>query len=238
LTAKVEKGNFIKSLFLGGVVGFMLLAGIFILSNKYFFRKVDNNPRLAGLEKSLQDIRAAMNIDSVRQFNIKKIMNIIEKYNPDLPSGMKYEIANEVFNTSVKYTNLEVDLICALITHESGGTWDPDIVSESGAMGLLQIMPTIGLWIAHFEGITWTSSSDKLTLTTPCRSNACTTISFCKRSVTEGKRSPFSTIKCQTTIFSSASKLPTQKLPAGISFVMSLQVFWKISSKESAEFID
>ena len=162
MTAKVEKGNFIKSLFLGGVVGFMLLAGIFILSNKYFFRKVDNNPRLAGLEKSLQDIRAAMNIDSVRQFNIKKIMNIIEKYNPDLPSGMKYEIANEVFNTSVKYTNLEVDLICALITHESGGTWNPDIVSESGAMGLLQIMPTIGLWIAHFEGITWTSSEEIL----------------------------------------------------------------------------
>ena len=29
----------------------------------------------------------------------------------------------------VKYENLNVDLICATITHESARTWDPKVVS-------------------------------------------------------------------------------------------------------------
>lgn len=120
------------------------------------------SPKLSILEKSLQDIRAAMNVDSVRQFNIQKIMNIINRYNPGLPSGLKYEIADEIYNMSVKYTTLNVDLICAAITHESGGTWDPEVASEAGAMGLMQIMPTTGMWIAYYEGISWTAADDVL----------------------------------------------------------------------------
>jgi len=79
-----------------------------------------------------------------------------------MPSGMKYEIADEIYNMSVKYTNLDVDLICATITHESGSTWEPEVVSEAGAMGLMQLMPALGLWIAHYEGITWTSPEEVL----------------------------------------------------------------------------
>lgn len=136
---------------------------VFTVSYRFFdLGKVHENPRLSHLEKSLQDIRAAMNVDSVRQYNIQKIMKIINRYNKDMPSGMKYEIADEIYAMSVKYTNLDVDLICATITHESGGTWEPEVESESGAMGLMQIMPATSLWIAHYEGITWTSSEDVL----------------------------------------------------------------------------
>ncbi len=132
-----------------------------------FYYKVVVNPvkktsKLVALEKTLQDIRAAMNVDSVRQYNIQKVMDIIRKYNDDMPSSMKYEIAEEIYNMSVKYTNLDVDLLCATITQESGGSWDPEIVSEAGAMGLMQIMPTTGLWIAHYEYITWTSATEIL----------------------------------------------------------------------------
>jgi len=123
---------------------------------------IDNNPKLENLEKSLQDIRAAMNVDSVRQFNIQKIMMIIQRYNNEMPSSMKYDIANEIYDMSVRYTGLDVELICATITHESGESWDPEITSDSGAMGLLQIMPVSGMWLAYYEGLTWSSPEEIL----------------------------------------------------------------------------
>ncbi len=130
---------------------------------KHFgFGPVQSGSDLRDLEKSLQDIRAAMNVDSVRQTNIQKTMSIISRYNPDMPSGTRYEIADEIYNMSVKYTSLDADLICAVITHESGGTWDPEVVSEAGAMGLMQVMPATSIWIAHYEGITWTSAHEVL----------------------------------------------------------------------------
>ncbi len=141
----------------------LILAMIFLFSYNFFgLNIVQENPKLMVLEKSLLDIRSAMNVDSVRQYNIQKIMKIIDKYNKTMPSGMKYEIADEIYNMSVKYTNLDVDLICATITHESGSTWEAEVVSEAGAMGLMQLMPALGLWIAYYEGITWTSPEEIL----------------------------------------------------------------------------
>ncbi len=151
-----------KIIIRGGFLA-LILAMIFLFSYNFFgLNIVQENPKLMVLEKSLLDIRAAMNVDSVRQYNIQKIMKIIDKYNKTMPSGMKYEIADEIYNMSVKYTNLDVDLICATITHESGSTWEPEVVSEAGAMGLMQLMPALGLWIAHYEGITWTSPEEVL----------------------------------------------------------------------------
>ncbi len=156
--AQPGRSGLLKSVFL-----LIFIIVVFFVSYKYFgLGQVQNNPKLNDLEKSLQDIRAAMNVDSVRQYNIQKMMKIIDRYNPALPSGIKYEIADEIYNMSIKYTNLDVDLICATITHESGGTWEPEVISVSGAMGLMQVMPATSLWIAHYEGITWTSSEEVL----------------------------------------------------------------------------
>jgi len=124
--------------------------------------KIESNPRLTDLEKSLRDMRAAMNIDSVRQHKIQRIMRIISDHNPEMPSGMRYEIADEIHRMGILYTNLDVDLICAIITHESGGTWEPEVRSESGALGLMQVMPATALWIARYEGISWTSPEEVL----------------------------------------------------------------------------
>ncbi len=146
----------------GLVVLVILAIGVTFAYRYFWLSTVSDNPKFTTLERSLQDIRAAMNIDSVRQYNIQKIMKIISQYNKDMPSGLRYEIADEIYSMSVKYTNLDVDLICATITHESGATWDPEVVSEAGAMGLMQMMPTMGMWIAHYEGITWTSAEDVL----------------------------------------------------------------------------
>ena len=130
---------------------------------KYFDTTDETKQKMRDLERSLQDLRAAMSVDSVRQFNIQKIMTIIESYNKEMSSVEKYDIANEIYNLSLKHTNLDVDLICATITHESAGTWDPEIVSHAGAIGLMQIMPATGLYLAEYEDISWTNEQDILT---------------------------------------------------------------------------
>jgi soluble lytic murein transglycosylase len=103
-----------------------------------------------------------MNIDSVRQYQIQKVMKIIDQHNKEIPPTEAYEIANEIYEMSVKYTNLDVDLICATITHESANTWNPQIVSKANAMGLMQIMPVTGFFLAEYEGISWTTPEEVL----------------------------------------------------------------------------
>ena len=129
---------------------------------RYFDDSDETVKKMLRLERALQDIRAAMNVDSVRQYGIQKIMGIISKYNDEMTSEKKYEIANEIFEMSVKYTNLDVDLICATITHESALTWNPEVESPVGAIGLMQIMPATGMYLAKYEEITWTNTEEIL----------------------------------------------------------------------------
>ncbi|KAA3656324.1 MAG: lytic transglycosylase domain-containing protein, partial [Calditrichaeota bacterium] len=87
----------------------------------------------------------------------------VERYNPEMDVDMKYDIANEIHMMSVMYENLDVDLICATITHESNRSWDPEVRSHVGAIGLMQIMPLTGMYVAKLENITWTGPDDILT---------------------------------------------------------------------------
>ena len=112
--------------------------------------------RMEVVDRELVDLRSAMNTDSVRQHKIQKIMAIAQKHNSKLSSMDLYDIASVIYEMDVRYSNLDVDLICAVITHESANTWRPDIVSPAGAMGLMQIMPVTGLFLAEYEEITWT----------------------------------------------------------------------------------
>lgn len=163
MSMDVSKVVLNQSLILRGIVLVLSLVFVGVFTYEFLRTRVPRERfKISQLEKSLQDIRAAMNVDSVRQFTIQKVMKIISKYNPEMPSSLKYEIADEIYKMSVKYPNLDVDLLCATITHESGHTWDPEIVSKAGAMGLMQVMPTIGMWVAYYEGITWSSPEDIL----------------------------------------------------------------------------
>lgn len=138
---------------------------VFITAIGFSFKYVYNNDtveKMEKLERTLQDLRAAINSDSFRQYQIQKIMAIIDNFNQEMPSSKKYEIADEIYKMSMKYNNLDVDLICATISHESALTWNPKVKSEAGAMGLMQVMPTTGLYIASYEGITWTDPEEVL----------------------------------------------------------------------------
>jgi soluble lytic murein transglycosylase len=119
-------------------------------------------PDLRELERNVQDVRAAMNVDTVRQSHVQRTMELIADHNPGMHSAEQYDIANEIYSMSVKYDNLNVDLLIATITHESAQTWKPEIVSRAGAIGLMQIMPATGMYVAHYEGITWTDPYEVL----------------------------------------------------------------------------
>lgn len=120
------------------------------------------NTAKAEAEKNLREYFAGIHPDTFRTTSIMLIRKIISRHNKNMPSAMRYDIADEIYKMSLKYTNLDVALISAVITHESAGTWEPEIVSEAGAMGLMQVMPSTGLWLAHYEGITWNSPSEVL----------------------------------------------------------------------------
>jgi soluble lytic murein transglycosylase len=151
-TAKIVKIVFLVSLCLTAI-GF---------SFRYLSAYNAQEDKINQLERALNELRSAMNVDTVRQYSIQKVISIIERFNPNMDSAIKYEIANTIYEMSVKYPNLDIDLICATITHESSRSWDPQVRSYAGAMGLMQVMPMTGMYVAQYEGISWTSAEDVL----------------------------------------------------------------------------
>jgi soluble lytic murein transglycosylase len=117
---------------------------------------------LEQLQLQAEQLKSFAKIDKNRKYNIDKVISVINRFNSAMPEEQKYQIASEISNVSLKYDNLDVDLICATITHESALSWDPAIVSNAGAMGLMQVMPSTGEFLAKIEGIDWTSSEEIL----------------------------------------------------------------------------
>lgn len=150
----------ISALFQATIVLLVIMTA-FGFSFRYFSTD-DTTSRVVELERSLNEMRSALNSDSIREYNIQKVMAISDRYNPDMSSEKKYEIASEIYRMSLKYDNLNVDLIAATITHESALSWDPLVNSYVGAMGLMQVMPATGMYVARYEDISWTSADDIL----------------------------------------------------------------------------
>jgi soluble lytic murein transglycosylase len=113
-------------------------------------------------DTKIAELNAWVAMDSTRQANMHKVLSIIDRYNQNLTSEIKHKIASEIVEACMKYENLDVDLICATITHESAFTWDPTITSPAGAHGLMQIMPETGKFLARVAGLKWTSAEDIL----------------------------------------------------------------------------
>ncbi len=142
------------------LIGFSLTATV--LSVRYFSISRSQEAKIVELEKAMHELSSRMNVDSIRQYSIQKVIAIIDRHNPKMESGLKYEIANTIYEMSVKYPNLDVDLICATITQETGRTWEPRVVSPAGAMGMMQLMPTTGMYVASAEGVNWTTPEQVL----------------------------------------------------------------------------
>lgn len=124
-----------------------------------------NQDAIVELERPIQQLESAMRVDRVRRNGIEKvraIMNLYRRTIPTLAPSEKHDIANAIYQASVKYSNLDIDLICATITQESGKTWNPRVVSSKGAMGLMQLMPATARQVAKYERIEWTTAEEVL----------------------------------------------------------------------------
>lgn len=73
---------------------------------------------------------------------IQRVASLIGRYNAQMSSFLRFQIAREICWTASMNPNLDTLLLCALITHETTRTWDPKVVSPAGAIGLMQILPS------------------------------------------------------------------------------------------------
>ncbi len=143
----------------------VILVFLFIVTGSfsfYYHAQSESAEQIKSFEQTISQIQSILDMENLEQHNIQKIINIINIYNRDMDPQLKYRIAREIHKMCMKYSNLNVDLICATITHESALTWQPDVVSPVGALGLMQIMPETGKKLAAEEGIPWTTPEEVL----------------------------------------------------------------------------
>ncbi|MDP2973169.1 MAG: lytic transglycosylase domain-containing protein, partial [Deltaproteobacteria bacterium] len=83
---------------------------------------------------------------------IKEITGILERYSKDLDNVTRIELAEAIYEESVRY-NQDPKFILALIAIES--SFQNQSVSEKGAKGLMQLMPYVAESLAQELGIEW-----------------------------------------------------------------------------------
>ncbi len=145
---------------------FVTLMVMLFLSSLNFSKNVnrieEDQRKVLNIARHVSDLQTGLKLDSARTAAIEKITKIMTRYNKTLDAQQQYQIANEIYTMNVKYDNLDVDLICATITHESARSWRPDVLSPAGAVGLMQIMPHTGEFLSRHEGIEWTTPEEVL----------------------------------------------------------------------------
>lgn len=165
-TSMSNFGTLITEKLQGKLARTVLIALFFLALMSFCYRQIvsfeQRDKQLTSLQQALPAMQATTQIDSLRRYSLRKIVSIIDGYNRGMTAQYKQTIAEEVYQMSLKYPKLEVDLICATITHESGRSWNPRSVSSAGAMGLMQIMPATGVELAREEGIVWNSAEQVL----------------------------------------------------------------------------
>jgi len=142
-----------------GIVAVLFLGAIYI----FFIRSnVIATEQISYIQSSFAAQNNLQTIHAERKSSIDKVMQIISRYNNEMSDSLKFAIANEIYMMTQKYPNLNVNFISATITHESAKTWDPKVTSHVGAMGLMQVMPATGAFLAVDEGLKWTTAEDIL----------------------------------------------------------------------------
>lgn len=142
------------------LTSFIFIEGISLLSGDFLGSTQSGTS--AQINALVQQHQTMAAIEAQRHASVLKINGIISRYNRTMADTDKMRIANEIYEMTLKYPNLNEDFICATITHETGKTWNPRATSPMGAMGLMQIMPATAAFLATQEGIDWTSAEQVL----------------------------------------------------------------------------
>lgn len=109
--------------------------------------------QLGNWENEIGQIHSIIKLEQNRGEVQQKVIDCIDRYNSKMADSLKNLIAKTIWEMSLKYDNLGIDTILAVISWESALTWNPVIVSYAGAAGLMQIMPMTGYMLAKQEGL-------------------------------------------------------------------------------------
>lgn len=142
------------------LIGCLFLLAAFLIHRIVLSKESENQALI--LQSKARALSSFAETDKVRLNRTQKVISVIDRYNSSMPLNLKFKIAREIANASIKYNNLDVHLISAIITHESAYKWDPKVVSRKGAMGLMQVMPETAKTLVEFEGIEWTTPEEIL----------------------------------------------------------------------------
>ena len=158
-----EFASLLKQFKKGLILAFMIFMFVSVVSfTNNIYQAEEAVHKVALIKHSLQNLKGVIEVDRLRRRSINKILKIMNRYNEKLSDKERYKMAHEIYKMTIKYNNLDVDLICATITHESALSWRPDIQSWAGAMGLMQVMPVTGRFLCELEGIKWTNAEEIL----------------------------------------------------------------------------
>lgn len=116
----------------------LLLFSIIMNNFKVLNRDID---RINSIDRQIKNVESIVDIDNKIRNNKLYIENVINKFNTNFTKNELDSISSTINEMSIKYSNLDIPFICAVITHESALTWDPLVRSHVGAVGLMQIMP-------------------------------------------------------------------------------------------------
>ena len=139
----------ISLFFMGGIFNY------FNSENKKFEKKYTE------MQNLLDFVEKSSYISLEKEKVINKIKKVALFYNKDLKDKELKEISKIIDHMTYKYENLDLDLILAVITQESG--WKYKAISPAGARGLMQIMPATGEFLAFEENIIKYSTDSLLT---------------------------------------------------------------------------
>ena len=124
------------------------MLGLLAILNLSMILPMDFEDRgvLQSYESEVSYISDVVLLQGRGEAEINRIAQWVGRYNRQVPDSIRTSYARQVWLMSLNYPNLTVDLICGLITQESG--WKSNIVSHAGAIGLMQIMPATGAYLA------------------------------------------------------------------------------------------
>lgn len=73
----------------------------------FFDGRPVQNEKIAELEIEIKNLTRAIQIERDRQQKIQKVVAIINRFNPEMELSQKQEIAKEICEMTLKYSNLQ-----------------------------------------------------------------------------------------------------------------------------------
>lgn len=152
-------GLFSIIIMLVGIISYNMMGSLLNDYTKNMEHRLESDRESDNKEyiKQINYLKAGISQDNIRRQAILKIKKIILKENPKISKETAFIYSKEIVNTLELHTDIEPELVTALIKQESN--YNSNAVSHAGAQGLGQIMPQTADWIcnkwniSHYDSI-------------------------------------------------------------------------------------